>query len=79
MFYYKPHATQGEDFKVNSQSEQRSRNTMAARVTRLLAEYGRTLDNEDHGRHLMHKLMIEGRLEVRRLKDEQRALEHVTP
>lgn len=79
VFYYKPHATQGEDFKVNSQSEQRSRNTMAARVTRLLAEYGRTLDNEDHGRNLMHKLMIEGRLEVRRLKDEQRALEHVTP
>jgi len=79
VFYYKPHGTQGEDFKVSSQSEQRSRNNMAARVTRLLAEYGRTLDNEDHGRNLMHKLMIEGRLEVRRLKDEQRALANITP
>ena len=27
-------------------------------------------DNEDHGRNLMHKLMIEGRLEVRLLKNE---------
>ena len=43
---------------------------MAARVTKLLAEYGKTLDNEDHGRNLMHKLMIEGRLEVRLLADE---------
>ena len=39
--------------------------------TRLLAEYGRTLDNEDHGKNLMHKLMIEGRLEVRLLRDEE--------
>ena len=43
---------------------------MATRVAKLLAEYGNTLDNENHGRNLMHKLMIEGRLEVRLLKDE---------
>ena len=40
------------------------------RVTKLLTEYGKTLDYEDHGRNLMHKLMIKGRLEVRLLADE---------
>ena len=70
VFYYKPHRKPGEDARGGMLSVKRARNTMAARVTRLLAEYGKTLDNEDHGRNLMHKLMIEGRLEVRLLADE---------
>ena len=70
IFYYKPHHKPGEDAGDYRLSEKRARNTMTARVTKLLAEYGKTLDNEDHGRNLMHKLMIEGRLEVRLLKDE---------
>lgn len=63
IFYYRPYL--GPDGKPVS--EKRARNKMAAIVTRLLAEYGKTLDNENHGRNLMHKLMIEGRLEVRLL------------
>ena len=70
VFYYKPHLKPGDDGADALLSDQRAKNTMAARVTRLLAEYGKTLDNEDHGRNLMHKLMIEGRLEVRLLKNE---------
>jgi hypothetical protein len=70
IFYYKPHHKPGESESNALVLERRARNTMASRVTRLLAEYGRTLDNEDHGRNLMHKLMIEGRLEVRLLKDD---------
>ena len=69
VFYYKPHVKPGED-SVTSLSDQRAKNTMATRVAKLLAEYGNTLDNENHGRNLMHKLMIEGRLEVRLLKGE---------
>ena len=69
VFYYKPHVKPGED-GITSLSDQRAKNTMATRVAKLLAEYGKTLDNENHGRNLMHKLMIEGRLEVRLLKDE---------
>ncbi len=69
VFYYKPHLKPGED-SVSSLSDQRAKNTMATRVAKLLAEYGNTLDNENHGRNLMHKLMIEGRLEVRLLEDE---------
>ncbi len=37
-------------------------------VTKLLTTYGATLDNRDHGKNLMHKLLLEGRLEVKRLK-----------
>lgn len=36
-------------------------------VTKLLTTYGATLDNRDHGKNLMHKLLLEGRLEVKRL------------
>ena len=63
VFYYKPHVKPGED-SVTSLSDQRAKNTMATRVAKLLAEYGNTLDNENHGRNLMHKLMIEGRVVV---------------
>ena len=65
VFYCKPRM--GRDGKL--MSEKSARNTMAARAARLLAEYGKTLENKDHGRNLMHKLMIEGRLEVRVLKE----------
>ncbi len=70
VFYCKPHRRPGEDDGDASLLEKRTRNNMAAKVTKLLAEYGKTLDNEDHGRNLMHKLMIEGRLEVRLMKNE---------
>ena len=71
IFYYKPHYKPGMDGNSDQLTESRARNTMVGRVTRLLAEYGKTLDNEDHGKNLMHKLMIEGRLEVRLLQDEE--------
>ena len=70
VFYYKPHLKPGEEDTASQLSDKRARNTMAVRVAKLLTEYGKTLDNEDHGRNLMHKLMIEGRLEVRLFKYE---------
>ena len=36
-------------------------------VSRLLFAYGQTLDNIDHGRNLMTRLMLEGRLVVKEL------------
>ena len=30
--------------------------------------YGSTMDNKDHGKNLMHKLLLEGRLSVKELK-----------
>ena len=37
------------------------------RVTNLLASYGKTMDNEDHGKNLIHKLLLENRLIIRSL------------
>lgn len=37
---------------------------MYKNVRKLISRYGQTLDNEDHGRNLLHKLLLEGRLSV---------------
>lgn len=33
---------------------------MKNKVVKLLSAYGSTLANEDHGRNLIHKLLLEG-------------------
>lgn len=37
------------------------------RVLNLLSAYGETMDNEDHGKSLIHKLILKGRLSIVRL------------
>lgn len=37
-------------------------------VSHLLTAYGKTLDNSAHGDNLMHKLLLEGRLSIKRLE-----------
>lgn len=37
---------------------------MYEKVNQLMTRYGETLDNENHGRNLLHKLLLEGRLSV---------------
>lgn len=39
--------------------------TMAKSVFGLIREYGKTLNNKDNGKNLIHKLLLEGRLELR--------------
>ena len=46
-----------------------ARNNMMNRVVKLLNSYGKTLDNEDHGKNLLHKLLLENRLSVKRLPE----------
>lgn len=41
------------------------RNGLANSINDLLADYGATMDNQDHGKNLMHKLLLEGRLILR--------------
>lgn len=40
---------------------------MKDKVVKLLSAYGSTLANEDHGRNLIHKLLLEGHLIVQNL------------
>lgn len=58
VFYYRQHPGTKD-----------ARAEMSKAVSRLLAEYGRTMDNVDHGKNLMHKLILEGRLSVVELEE----------
>lgn len=60
IFYFRPHG---------DKSETEAKDAMMQKVTQLLAAYGLTLDNVDHGKNLIHKLLIEGRLSVKLLPD----------
>ena len=50
-----------------SVDEQAIREELYSRISHLLIEYGNTLDNKDHGKNLMHKLLLEQRLLIKRL------------
>lgn len=41
---------------------------MFRKVTGLMNEYGETMTNKDHGKNLMHKLLLEGRLSIKRYR-----------
>lgn len=37
-------------------------------ITRLLQDYGKTMNNKDHGKNLIHKLLIENRLMIKKIE-----------
>ncbi len=54
--------------KLNeSIDEQDIRENLYSRISHLLIEYGATLDNKDHGKNHMHKLLLEQRLIIERI------------
>ena len=59
IFYYNQDR-QNETVQAGSVQEE-----MFEKVNRLITTYGATLDNEDHGRNLLHKLLLEGRLTIK--------------
>ncbi len=63
IFYYRPWK-QKDGTKVD---EQVARADMMGKVVRLLNSYGQTMENKAHGRNILHKLLIEGRLMVKLL------------
>lgn len=58
-FFVKPYVHNG-----NLLSKEKVREEMMGKVISLLNSYGATLDNKDHGKNLIHKLLIEGRLRI---------------
>lgn len=36
-------------------------------IIRLITKYGETLDNKDHGKNLLHKILLEGRLQIKEI------------
>lgn len=49
------------------------RSEMMNKVINLLTAYGATLENRDHGKNLIHKLLLEGRLSVEEIKFDSRS------
>ena len=41
-----------------------AREELLLNISRLLDSYGASMDNRDHGKNLMHRLFLEGRLSV---------------
>lgn len=63
VFYY---SLYGDD-KDEQWLEKKIREEMQQRVMHLLSDYGKTLDNKDHGKNLVHRLLLEGRLIIKRI------------
>jgi hypothetical protein len=68
FFYYYPHG----------QDEAKTKEDTYLRVAKLLEEYGTTLDNKDHGRNLMHKLQLEGRLCIKKYSNVSHEIKYRT-
>lgn len=66
VFFFRPFRTASDE----ERSEDAARAEMMGKAINLLVAYGKTLDNKDHGKNLIHKLLIEGRLSVTLLPDE---------
>ncbi|WP_371683376.1 AbiH family protein [Olsenella sp. Marseille-P4559] len=60
VFYYPYDSTDDGEEKNEAW-----RNRLANSINKLLVDYGATMDNKDHGKNLMHKLLLEGRLIIR--------------
>lgn len=54
-------------FKEDFESIKAKASTMK-KVYRLMNDYGETLDNKDHGKNLLHKMILEDRLSVQRVE-----------
>ncbi len=61
VFLYKKYPNKSD----KTVDEQAIREDLYSRISHLLYEYGSTLDNKDHGKNLMHKLLIEQRLLIK--------------
>lgn len=63
VFYFPLHSSENAEEKNN-----KHRLDLANKINNLLVSYGATMDNKDHGKNIMHKLLLEGRLIIRGLK-----------
>ncbi|PKV10100.1 AbiH family protein [Bifidobacterium asteroides] len=63
IFYYNQHRLNDEE--ETRQREKSVREEMFEKVNRLIVTYGQTQNNKDHGKNLLHKLLLEGRLTIK--------------
>lgn len=64
IFYFALH----DNDMVEEQQIMKRKRSQISKVYALMEDYGKTMDNHDHGKNLLHKLIMEGRLSVKRVK-----------
>lgn len=64
IFYFALH----DDDQVEEKQIMKRKRSQISKVYALMEDYGKTMDNSDHGKNLLHKLIMEGRLSVKRAK-----------
>lgn len=64
IFYFALHDGESDTEKQIIKSKRKQ----ISKVYNLMEDYGKTMDNADHGKNLLHKLIMEGRLSIRRVK-----------
>lgn len=57
-----------DDDQVEEQRIMKRKRSQISKVYALMEDYGKTMDNADHGKNLLHKLIMEGRLSIKRAK-----------
>lgn len=62
IFYYNENRRNQKKIR---RAKDKPQQEMFEKVNRLITTYGRTLDNEDHGKNLLHKLLLDGRLTIK--------------
>ncbi|WP_339346845.1 AbiH family protein [Bifidobacterium apis] len=65
IFYYNANRSNDKEKGAAEKTKDKAQQEMFEKVNRLITTYGRTLDNEDHGKNLLHKLLLEGRLTIK--------------
>lgn len=60
IFYY-------VNYKTSDGEEINGKEELFLRIINLMKEYGKTLDNKDHGKNLLHKLKLENRIILKNL------------
>lgn len=63
IFYFS--ITASEENKITFYKDQTS---IKENVIRLMKKYGDSMSNKSHGRNLLHKLLLEGRLKIKQIK-----------
>ncbi|WP_203622003.1 AbiH family protein [Apilactobacillus nanyangensis] len=68
-FVFSPRYSKDDDENEKLLKDMNKLESQSIKVSKLINEYGLTLDNTDHGKNLLHKLLTQGRLQIINIED----------
>ena len=67
-FYFSFYNIEKDKEKFSDETKTKLKADYADKVYKLLHEYGRSMDNQDKGKNLIHKLLLENRLSIKEIE-----------